>query len=254
MTKLNRKPYLISWKFRTGFIKFIFFVFGFYFLTFDLVLASVSDGLVPPPIITLYNKDTSNNEIFYIGGTTVISEGDVIIYIQRSDGAAVSYKVVANQNGEWFYSSSEFLHTGEYIIWTQVKSGEFSSPPSPQVNIKVLPVAFEFVGLRVTYEFFYILSLILFLFLFAPLLGFIIYHYRGHRTKLGKLKKELIDLEQSVRRGFAILKKDLDFELKNHRSKGGSKEEEVKILQDLHVAKKYIDKEIYDIEKLEGFV
>jgi len=232
----------------------IILFFAFYTFNFEFALASTSDGLVPPPIITLYNEDASNNEIFYIGGTTVVSEGDVIIYMQRSDGAALSYTVKADQNGEWFYSSSEFLRTGEYIIWTQVKSGEFSSPPSPQINIKVVPLAFEFVGLRVTYEFFYVLSLVMFLILFVPLLIFGIYHARGHRVKLVRLRKELVDLEQSVRRGFVLLKKDIESELHAHKKSSGSKEREAKILHDLHITKKYIDKEVYDIEKLEGLV
>ena len=144
---LRQKPQNDDWVIRmTRFgMAWIILFFAFYTFNFEFALASTSDGLVPPPIITLYNEDASNNEIFYIGGTTVVSEGDVIIYMQRSDGAALSYTVKADQNGEWFYSSSEFLRTGEYIIWTQVKSGEFSSPPSPQINIKVVPLAFEFI-------------------------------------------------------------------------------------------------------------
>lgn len=216
---------------------------------------------IPPPFITIVSRDVSNQEIFYIGGKTEIVEGEVSIYLQNLDsGETTSYLVSADKQGNWFYRHNNFLSSGDYLLWTQTHLGDLASPPSPQVQMTVRKAALQIGVSRLSYASLYlILGLILF-FLAAGLFYYILKQNVQIKKKRKILDKEVREAEESLRRGFAVLRRDIEAELalikKVKLSQALTLEEEEKekqLLKDLDSIQRYIGKEIWDIEK-EGMI
>jgi hypothetical protein len=71
------------------------------------------------------------------------------------------------------------------------------------------------------------------------------------------LQKETREAEESIRRGFAVLHRDIEAELALIKKSGlnpelsaEAKQKEEQLLRDLNSVQKYISKEIWDIEKI----
>lgn len=99
---------------------------------------------------------------------------------------------------------------------------------------------------------------IVFLLVILGLIIFIAYYaYRG-RKKHKLFWKEVKEAQESVRRGFAVLKRDIEAELAIvHKESGGNplseefKQKETHLLKDLDAISKHISKEVWDIEQTE---
>lgn len=241
---------------RYGKIAIMFLIFGSLFFVGN---AKAEQKLeLSPPLVSTISKDISNEEIFYIGGKTDVTNAKVIIYLQNlQSGETLSESVVSDKKGEWFYRHPTFLSTGGYLLWTQTKSGDELSPPSPQIQMNVRPTAIQFGASRLSLETLYLLISILLLFLFLGLLAFIIFHFYRGRKKLKIFRKEIKEAEESVRRGFAVLRRDIEAELtlvhKVKLSRQLSAEEKIKeetLLRDLKRVENYIGKEIWDVERV----
>lgn len=212
---------------------------------------------VEPPIVTLFPESISNDEILFIGGRAGAPEAEVIVYIQEeTTGESISQTVKTDKDGGWFYSFPRFFNAGEYIAWTQLRVGEELSPPSAKLELLVAPTAIQFGEGRFSYEQFYFVILLILLILFVGVLGFIGYHLFHHRKKQKILLKEIKEAEDSVRRGFLVLRRDIESELVTVRKLRGSRELEMeektreeKLVKDLETVSSFIGKEVWDIEK-----
>ena len=138
------------------------------------------EGTLPPPLITIYNEDISNDEIFYIGGTTVAPRGEITIYMQGDKGSILSFMTEADEKGNWFYSHPQFLDRGRYIVWSSVRHDEYVSPPSPQISLEVIPQALQLGEWRLSYELFFGLTSLILLTILIILIIVTAYHYRHH--------------------------------------------------------------------------
>ncbi len=213
---------------------------------------------VEPPIVTLFPKSISNDEILYIGGRAGAPDAKVLIYIQNTEtGGTLSYSVPTDKTGAWFYSLPQFLTVGKYTIWTQFKVGEELSPPSSRMDLAVAPTAIQLGERRLSYEDLYLIFTIIFAAAFAGLAIFILYHFYHVRKKNRRLASEIREVEESVRRGFAVLRRDIEAELavvrKAKLGKSLSMEEkqrEEQLLRDLEWVRGNIGKEIWDVEKV----
>jgi len=210
-----------------------------------------------PPFISTISREISNEEIFYIGGKADARDVDVIIYLQNlQSGETLSQVVTSGKNNEWFYRHNTFLPTGKYLLWTQTRIGKKFSPPSPQIQMSVRSTAIQFGASRLSFETLYLVISILFLLAIAGLSTFIVFHAYHGRRKHKELLREVREAEESVRRGFAVLRRDIQAELavikKVKLSKAISieaQEKEKQLLKDLEWAERYIGKEIWDVEK-----
>lgn len=209
-----------------------------------------------PPLITTISENFSNKEIFYIGGKTDAAGMQVIIYLQDlNDGTTISETTISDKHGDWFYSHDTFLTSGSYLLWVQSRIGDILSPPSPQVQMKVSPTAIQFGSSRLSYETVYLVILIAVLLILLGLIVYTIYHAYHGRKKHRLLMKEVREAQESVRRGFAVLRRDIEAEIavvkKVKLSKELSaeeKEKEQQLLKDFAEVEKYIGKEVWDIE------
>ncbi|MBI3588896.1 MAG: hypothetical protein HY093_00570 [Candidatus Liptonbacteria bacterium] len=212
---------------------------------------------VEPPIVTLLPKAISNDEILYIGGRAGAPEAEVIVYLQnKTTGESISQSVKTDQTGAWFYSFSQFFNPGDYVVWTQLKVGDELSPPSPERSLVVAPLAIQIGGGRLGYEELYLIILSVLSAAFLGIIIFIGYHSYHQRVKSKRLLEEIRQAEESVRRGFLVLRRDIEAELATIRRAKMSKElqfeektREEKLLKDLELVNNYVGKEIWEIEK-----
>ncbi len=221
-----------------------------------LLKAAEFAPLVPPTVTTIAEEIT-NDQLFYVGGTTEITGAEVVIYIQNlQDNQVLSANVISDEKGRWFYTHQEPLVSGKYFLWTQLKLGNELSPPSPQKEITVSRTAIQLGGSRISYETVYFL-LALILFLIVLILGTLTtYHYYQAKDKHGRLMKEIKEAEDAIKKGFATLQHDITQELavihQARLTKTLSKEEEEKekqLMKDLREVSEYVRKEVSDIEK-----
>ncbi len=221
-------------------------------------VGSAQTTVLAPPIITTISQDVSNEEIFYIGGKAVIPESDVIIYLQSlHDGQTISEAVRVDAKGDWFYSYPKFLSPGSYLVWAQLKVGQETSAPSAQSEVRVAQTAIQLGASRLSLETLYLVFVFVLLLALLGIGGFIIYHGYHARRKQGKLIKEVREVEEVVKRGFLLLRRDLQAELavinKNEINSKLSMEDQEKaqrLAKDLEEIDKIIEKEIRDVERI----
>lgn len=214
-----------------------------------------------PPYISSISQKISNEEIFYVGGKTNEPKVTVIIYLQNlQTGATLNESVISDAKGDWFYRHATFLESGDYVLWTQSKLQDQLSPPSSQVQMSVQKTAIQFGASRFSYELIYLIAAIAFLLVIICLIIFIMYRFWHGRKKHKLFWKEVLEAEESVRRGFAVLKRDIEAELSFiQKSKLGSaisrqlQEKEEHLLKDLGAIQKHIAKEVWDIEQTGHF-
>ena len=207
--------------------------------------------------MTLFPKAISNDEIFYIGGRAEAPQAKVTIYFQEvQSGSTLSHEAATDKTGAWFYSLPQFLSAGKYLIWTQLKVGEEVSPPSSRLELEVAPTAIQVGQNRINFQNLYLTLLVIFIIAFLGLLVFIFYHSYHSGKKREKLAKEFKEAEESIRRGFLILRRDIQAELALVRKAKLEKEvlveerlSEEKLLKDLEFVNNYISKEIWDVER-----
>jgi hypothetical protein len=244
-------------KYGSKIMMLLIFLFLSFFFGDNSLLAK--EEALNPPIITLISENISNEEIFYVGGKTEIFQSEVLIYLQNIEtGETINRVVVSDKRGDWFYRHDQFLPSGKYILWAQSKQGEELSPPTPQKTILVYPVALQFGASRLSYTTIYLLVISILLIIVVGLIGYTIYHLIHGRRKHLLFLKEVKEAEESVRRGFAVLRRDIQAQLallqKAKLSKTLSEEEErisAQLLKDLEQVERYIGKEIWDVEKID---
>ncbi len=224
---------------------------------------AVKDGnaqmtVLSPPIVTTISKDVSNEEIFYVGGKAVVPGSSVIIYIQSlHDGETFSETVISDKKGDWFYTYPKFLSAGRYLVWAQIKLGQELSAPSPQFEINVAQTALQLGVSRLSFETLYLIFIILLLVGLTSAISFMIYHGYHGRRKHKSLLKEIREAEEAIKRGFMVLRRDIQAELAvinkhklNNQISPEDLEKENRLLQDLEWVNKMLEKEIKDAERL----
>ena len=232
-----------------------------------VVLSSVLAGharaesqVLPPPVVETVSKNISDQDIFYIGGNSGVADADIIIYLQSLDSAAtISETTKADKSGRWFYRHNTFLTPGSYLLWTQTKVGDQLSPPSAQIAMSVETTALHFGATRISFTTLYLTLTILFAIVILLLLAFIIIRFRHARRKHKAFLQEIEEAEASVRRGFAVLNRDIQSQLALiHQTKTSKiltdeeKAREEQLLKDLQDIEQYVSKEIWDVKELES--
>ena len=213
-----------------------------------------------PPYVTTVSKDVSNSEIFYIGGKTENKDTTVTIYTQNlTTGETTSFVVRSDKRGEWFYRHNSFLSPGKYVLWTQAKIGDIQSPPSPQIEMNVARAALVFGVTRISYESLYLSVTGLLIIIISYLVFFILYHARHQRRKKALVLREVKEAEESIKRGFAVLRRDIEQEISTVRKIGlarpmtdEERRHEDELLNDLKDIERRVGKEVWDVERVEA--
>lgn len=218
------------------------------------------EPVMSPPLITVLSRNISNEDIFYIGGKTDAAETSVVIHSQNlQSGETLSYEVLSDKKGDWFYRHDTFLNSGEYMLWVQSKIGQELSAPSPQERIIVKTTALQFGGSRISYEFMYLILIVMLLLSVLALVVYVLRHAKHARKKHKLLTEEIRAAEESIKRGFAVIKRDLEAELaiiKEAKLKGSisyeEKKREEQLVKDIDDIEQKIGREIWQLENLEN--
>ena len=96
---------------------------------------------------------------------------------------------------------------------TQSRSAEEVSAPSEQTQFSVSRSAFEIGATKVSYEVVALIVSILLVTLLIVAGSYMVLHARRVRRKHKEFQKEIREAEESIRRGFAVLKRDIQAEL-----------------------------------------
>lgn len=222
--------------------------------------AATQAAPLTPPIVTTVSRAVTNEDIFYIGGETEAPGASVIVYLQNlGTGETAGFEVVSDESGEWFYRHHTFLASGNYQLWVQGRLGEEWSPPSPQFALTVRATAFQFGVSRLSYQAVLFGLVLLLALVLLGLAGYVLVHGLRGRQKRALLLKEIREAEESVRRGFAVLRRDIAAELavvkKTKLARELAAEEkqtEERLLKDLAAVERYIGREIWEVEQAEG--
>ena len=226
---------------------------------FSAHLVSADTGPIATPVISDISKDISNKDEFYVGGKTDLAGETVVIFLQNLDtGATLNETTDSDKDGDWFYQDSSFLAPGQYRLWVQGKIGEDLSPPGPQSDMTISRTAIQFGSNRLSYETIYLNIIILMMLAILGLSAFSGFHYYQGRKKRKLLMGTIATTEESIRWGFALIRRDIEAELAvvKQASRAGSLsteeiDKEEQLQRDLSTVQNYIGKELVDIEHLE---
>lgn len=227
---------------------------------FAAPLPAVSGEILTPPTITTISKDLTTADSFYVGGETVTPHTTVVLYWNNlTTGETLSTVTTSDDSREWFYHHNAALKIGNYVLWAQSRIGETISPPSPQFTMVVRSDTLQIGPTHVRYEAVYLTIIGILLAVMFTLGGIIVRRWRVIHIKHKRFMEELRASEESIRRGFAVLRRDLEVEFAGIKdlsaNRSLTKEErarERQIEADIEAIQKRIGKEIWDLEEIEN--
>ncbi len=214
---------------------------------------------VTPPVISSYSANIKDDELFYVSGRTTEPNSTIVVHLQSLvDGSSFDFNTQADKLGDWTYRSSDFLAGGRYIVWAHTKLGDQLSTPSPQVELDVKPVAINWGNSRITYQTIYITFIAILALLLFALTAYIIIHAILLRKRKKVFANNLRQAEDSIKRGFLALRRDIEAELLlirkaglNAELSGEQKVREQQLSDDLRNIENLVGKEIWQLETFE---
>ncbi len=245
-------------KYRSKYGKIAIVFVGLIISAYAFVVPVKAAELVPP-VIGSYSSNIKDDELFYVSGRTQEPDSDVVVHLQSMvDGGAFDFTVTSDKRGDWTYRHNDFLNGGKYILWAHAKQGDQLSAPSPQVTMDVKPVAINWGNSRITYQSIYIGVIAALAICIALLIIYIIVHGLLMYRRRKEFGKQLTGAEDSIKRGFIALRRDIEAELMiirqahlNDTLSGEQKVREEQLKQDLKNVEDIVGKEIWQVETFE---
>lgn len=212
-----------------------------------------------PPVISSYSANIKDDELFYVSGRTQEANSEVIVHLQSMvDGNSFDFSTISDKRGDWTYRHNDFLPGGKYIIWAHSKQDSSLSVPSPQVEMDVKPVAINWGNSRITYQSLYIGLIIALSLLLLILLGYIVVHAVLVRRRRHEFSVQLRQAEDSIKRGFLALRRDIEAELLLVKQAhlpadlaGEQRVREQQLQEDLKNIEGIVGRELWEVETFE---
>jgi hypothetical protein len=236
---------------------FLLAIFSSYFF---YSTASAQIQQTSPPYITTISNQISNQEIFYVGGKADAAQVKIILHLQNlQTGETYNYETESDKKGDWLYTHNQFLNSGKYIVWAQSKIADQESAPSPQQEIFVSQTAVQFGSSRLSYESIYAIGFTISILTILILVIYNIFHFKKYKTKQRLVLEEAKKAEESLKRAFAVLRRDIQAELElinkvkvTGQVSNEHMEKEEMLLKDLKDVEELIGNEIWELEKLQN--
>lgn len=212
-----------------------------------------------PPVITSYSANIKDDELFYVSGRTTEPNQEVVVHLQSLvDGNAYDFTTSSDKRGDWTYRHDDFLDGGKYILWAHVRAGGQLSGPSPQVEMDVKPIALNWGNSRITYQSLYIGMILALIGIALSLLIYIMIHAVLVRRRRQQFAHSLRQAEDSIKRGFIALRRDIEAELMLIKQAhlpddlaGEQKVREQQLEEDLKNIESLVGKEMWEVETFE---
>jgi len=203
------------------------------------------------PIITNYPQALFPGSILSIKGKALV-ESIIKVYLQKNKKEEIKIgEVKSDAEGKWTYIEVEPVEQGVYAVWVEaIDPSGAKSKPSEKVTILVSPPVFIRIG-KVAID--YLTTVVTLLVLILAILFGGIWGWRQIMKKRKKIKKEITEAEKVLYQAFKALKEETEEQVAKLDGKPDLSEREKKICNDLkkslEISKKFIEKEIKDIEK-----
>ncbi len=212
---------------------------------FTVVSEKISVQALKDPKITNIPKKIKTSESLLMKGTSYYPDAVIRIYFEK-DGKRFYQDTKTDKNGNWSFVYPGGLEKGNYSVWIKLiaKNGA-ESRESKKYKLKVS-------GVSIFAEFWWI---IVFLLLITSLgsVGYIIYLKQTFENKQEKIKSNLLDLKETVKKVFMALREELEEDIVlADKKKGLSKSEaEVrdKLREAIDVSEELIKKDFKSVEK-----
>jgi hypothetical protein len=206
---------------------------------------------IEPPVITDFLQNIEEGDNLIIKGSSLYPKGKITIFVKKEGKEPLINNVETDSQGNWLYIHPESLDSGIYQVWAQITDQRGAKSDSTEkIVIEVaLPVLIKFGKIAINY-----LSVIVSLAaLIIVLIGIILYgwfkiskirkKFRKKPKKRTKMFPKVFNLyRKKCRNKLNILIKKLGLSKK----KKGIRDNLIKVL---NISKKFIKKEIKNIEK-----
>ena len=217
---------------------------------YTLAMDEINILPIETPIITDYPETLLPGATISIKGAS-IPESIIKVYLQRDKKEVEIGETQSNEEGKWNFVGTEPLEKGIYNIWVEaVDSSGVKSQPSEKITIQVIPPVFIRIG-KLAIDYFTTI-ITLFVLILVIVLG-IIWSWRKIIQRRKRLKKEITEAEKALYQAFKALKEEIEEQVAKMDGEPDLSEREKKICGELKEAlknsKKFIEKEIKDIEK-----
>jgi hypothetical protein len=178
----------------------------------------------------------------------------VVIWLQESDEAAMSYFVQSDEEGLFIFAAEEKIDEGKYKLWVEaIDSRGARTLPSDKLDIEIQRPAFWRIGSMAINVLSIIIPLIALVFL---LIFLAMFSWNKVRVLRKRVSREANEANEVLKKSFADLRKSLvnnisSLEKAGTKRKLTAAESRVvrQLKKDLNMTEKVIRKEIKDIQK-----
>ncbi|MBT7553353.1 hypothetical protein HN670_02695 [bacterium] len=219
-------------------------------------LANFAEFNIEPlsaPTITEYPKMIDDWADLIVKGSTY-PNSQVVIWLQESDEAAMSYFVQSDEEGLFIFAAEEKIDEGKYKLWVEaIDSRGARTLPSDKLDIEIQRPAFWRIGSMAINVLSIIIPLIALVFL---LIFLAMFSWNKVRVLRKRVSREANEANEVLKKSFADLRKSLvnnisSLEKAGTKRKLTAAESRVvrQLKKDLNMTEKVIRKEIKDIQK-----
>jgi len=206
-----------------------------------------------PPEIKEYSSELKTGSFLVVKGSTY-PNSDMTVWIQKDKEVPIPYKIKSNNLGKFIFISDGKIETGRYKLWIEAVN-EFGLKTAKSKEIFILVQESDLDKLKTTVQgLMVIISVFVTLILLLVLI--IVLGIRKIKSSRKRIRKEVYEAEDILEKAFNALYEDMVENLDsldkiNSKRELTKEEKEIrkKFKNNLKVAKKFIRKEIKDIEK-----
>ncbi len=206
-----------------------------------------------PPEIKEYSSELKTGSFLVVKGSTY-PNSDLTIWIQKDKEMTISYEIKSDDLGSFMFISDSKMEIGRYKLRTEAVN-ELGLKTSRSKEIFILVQESDLSKLKSTIQDLIVIISIFVTFILLLVLIIILVD-RKIKTSRKKIKKEVHEAEDALEKAFNALYKDMVEQLESlekisSKRELNKEEKEIrrKFKNNLKVAKKFIKKEIEDIEK-----
>lgn len=206
-----------------------------------------------PPEIKEYSPELKTGSFLVIKGTTY-TNSDLTIWIQKDREMPIAHKIKSDDLGNFMFISDGKMETGRYKLWTEAVN-RLGLKTAKSKDVFVLIQESDISKLKSDIQNLMMIISVFVICIFLLVL-IIILGIRKIKSSKKRIRKEVYEAEDILEKAFNALYEDMAEQLdsleKISSKRELTKEEKAirrKFKNNLKVAKKFIRKEIEDIEK-----
>src|SRR3989344_3878947 len=186
------------------------------------------------PVLSEYPRTLGPDDVLVVRGKTSYAAGQIAVWLAREGEEAKSYRVNADNNGEFIFVAEKKLGEGAWTLWAEASDARGArSVPTEKVVIAVESRAVLRIGLRALMYLTVTVTVVALVPLLLALLAYSWYRFMRFRRKL---RQEVHRAEGVIDKAFDALRKDVRahvLSLEKAKRRRSLTEEEERMLRQL---------------------